>query len=405
MTTRLLTKTCLALAGWLLLLLLLLSAATTRTAMAHPVTQGALEITLLPEAVVVQARVANEEAFVAEAFGAQAPSNEPQEVRRRHGAYLCEHLRIEADGVALTGTVEAITPPESATPESMIGYRLRYPLPTGAGTNARVFALRQNVLNEFLFAPGNPWEATYIVRVVAAGHLWREGLLLTRREPLELRLDSVGSEQAGAAAATPLDRFALASAFLKHGIVHILTGYDHLLFVTGLVLAAATLWELFKVVLAFTVAHSITLTLAALDLVRVPERVVEPMIAASIVIVALQNVLAPRRSHGRARLAVAFGFGLFHGLGYAGGLLEAMQGMNTTTISLAIVSFSVGVEIGHQIVVIPLFVVLRAFRRRDGAATAAGKAAPAPLHQALRVASCAVAACGLVYFIAALRGF
>jgi hypothetical protein len=70
---------------------------------------------------------------------------------------------------------------------------------------------------------------------------------------------------------------------LLHGIQHILTGYDHLLFLCALVLGAASLWDLFKIVTAFTIAHSITLTLATFGLAHLPEQVVEPMIAASIV--------------------------------------------------------------------------------------------------------------------------
>ena len=95
-------------------------------------------------------------------------------------------------------------------------------------------------------------------------------------------LDTTGSES-------------LFKAFFYQGIRHILTGYDHLLFVTALVLAATTLWDLIKVVSAFTLAHTITLTLAAMNLIHLPERVVEPLIAASIVFVAIQNVFWPRK--------------------------------------------------------------------------------------------------------------
>jgi hypothetical protein len=110
----------------------------------------------------------------------------------------------------------------------------------------------------------------------------------------------------------------LFKAFFYHGVRHILTGYDHLLFIGALVLAANTFWELVKVVTAFTLAHTITLTLAAFDLVHLPQQVIEPLISASIVFVALQNVFWPGRTTGWSRLGVAFFFGLFHGLGFAG---------------------------------------------------------------------------------------
>ena len=124
--------------------------------------------------------------------------------------------------------------------------------------------------------------------------------------------------------------------YAGHGIEHILTGYDHLLFVTALVLAATRLWDLIKVVTAFTLAHSLTLTLSVLNIVTLSDRIVEPMIAASIVFVAVQNIFWPERSTGWARLAVAFGFGLFHGLGFAGGLKDAMSEMPSIALWLAL---------------------------------------------------------------------
>lgn len=115
------------------------------------------------------------------------------------------------------------------------------------------------------------------------------------------------------------DEMSIVGTYFWHGIRHILTGYDHLLFIAALVLGAATLWDLVKVVTAFTVAHSITLTLAAMNLVHLPDWVVEPLISASIFFVALQNIVWPEQSRGGTRLTVAFFFGLFHGFGFAGG--------------------------------------------------------------------------------------
>ena len=119
----------------------------------------------------------------------------------------------------------------------------------------------------------------------------------------------------------------LFKAFFYHGMHHILTGYDHLLFISALVLAASTFWDLIKVVTAFTIAHTITLSLAVFNVVSLPQWVVEPLISASIVFVALQNVFWPSRAKDRSRLGAAFFFRLFHGLGFAGGLLEAMREM------------------------------------------------------------------------------
>jgi hydrogenase/urease accessory protein HupE len=157
----------------------------------------------------------------------------------------------------------------------------------------------------------------------------------------------------------------LADQFLRFGVEHILTGYDHLLFVAALVLATLTLWDLIKIVTAFTLAHTLTLFLATFNLVRLSSMIVEPMIAASIVFVAVQNIFWPKLSRGRSRLLIAFSFGLFHGLGFAGGLLEAMQGMTLQSVWVALLSFSLGVELGHQIVVLPLFIFLFLVRRKQ----------------------------------------
>ena len=182
--------------------------------------------------------------------------------------------------------------------------------------------------------------------------------------------------------------------YLRHGVLHILTGYDHLLFVGALVLATLSFWEMFKVVAAFTLAHTATLALSVFDVFRLPPWIVEPAIAASIVFVALENVVRPARAHSRARLAVAFGFGLVHGLGFAGGLLDAMAGLPATGIWVALAAFSLGVEIGHQAVVLPLFGMLALGRRK----LRVGIRAPA-----LRYGSAAISVCGAYYLFVSLH--
>jgi hydrogenase/urease accessory protein HupE len=193
---------------------------------------------------------------------------------------------------------------------------------------------------------------------------------------------------------------AVMETYFCHGVHHILTGYDHLLFVSILALAAKTLWDLVKVVSVFTLAHSITLTLAALNLVHLPGWVVEPVIAASIVFVALQNLFWPASSRGRARLAAAFFFGLFHGMGFAGGLLDLMQNLPRETVVLAILGFSVGVEAGHQMVLLPLFAFLTAARqtRRD----ATERARLSMMVQ--QIGSAAVLLAGIYYVCLTLAG-
>jgi hydrogenase/urease accessory protein HupE len=192
----------------------------------------------------------------------------------------------------------------------------------------------------------------------------------------------------------------LFKAFFYHGVHHILTGYDHLLFVTALVLAATTLWELVKVVSAFTIAHTLTLTLAALNLVHVSGRIVEPLIAGSIVFVAVQNVFWPRGSKGWSRIGAAFLFGLFHGLGFAGGLLEAMREMPSGTMFVAILAFSVGVEAGHQLVVLPSFGVLKGVRAMQQDVVVRTRVS----MMVQRVGSAGISVAGAYYLCVALLG-
>jgi HupE / UreJ protein len=173
-----------------------------------------------------------------------------------------------------------------------------------------------------------------------------------------------------------------------------------LLLVSALVLAAATLWDVVKVVTAFTLAHTITLTLAALNLVHLPEGVVEPLISASIVFVAVQNTFWPTQARGWSRLAVAFFFGLFHGLGFAGGLLDAMREMEGATMTLALLAFSLGVEVGHQMVVLPLFALLKAARHTQADAVMRKR-----LSMGLqRVGSAVISVAGVYYLCLALNG-
>jgi hydrogenase/urease accessory protein HupE len=136
--------------------------------------------------------------------------------------------------------------------------------------------------------------------------------------------------------------------FLSLGVKHILTGYDHLLFLLGLLVVARSFVSALNVVTSFTIAHSITLAVATLHLVQIPSRIVEPLIAASIVFVGIENLL--RDDIPTARRMVAFGFGLIHGFGFASALREAGIGSGTGGILLPLFSFNLGVELGQIMV-------------------------------------------------------
>lgn len=164
--------------------------------------------------------------------------------------------------------------------------------------------------------------------------------------------------------------------YLVEGVWHIWIGFDHILFLVSLLLPAVFVWraarwapvgrfaeaalDVLKIVTSFTVAHSITLSLATLGLVTLPSRLVEATIAASVVLAALNNVFPV--VHGR-RWAVAFGFGLIHGFGFASVLADL--GLPQGALVLALLGFNVGVELG-QLAIVAVFLPLAFALRRTG---------------------------------------
>jgi hydrogenase/urease accessory protein HupE len=161
--------------------------------------------------------------------------------------------------------------------------------------------------------------------------------------------------------------WAAAGKFLRLGIEHIFTGYDHIAFLIGLLLLGGTFKELVQIVTAFTAAHSITLALATLSIVTPTPRVIEPLIAASIVYVAAENLWALRRgtraSTLRHRWMLTFAFGLVHGFGFASVLRELH--LPRSSVAAALVTFNLGVEVGQVCIValaVPLLALLRNWR-------------------------------------------
>ena len=134
--------------------------------------------------------------------------------------------------------------------------------------------------------------------------------------------------------------------YLVTGIEHIFLGYDHIAFLVAVVLWARRLVPVIKIVTAFTVAHSITLSLATLNVIVIPSTIVEPAIAASIVYVAMENFFT--RNIDR-RWRITFAFGLVHGFGFAGALRE--MGLPANAVAPALAAFNIGVEIGQVAIV------------------------------------------------------
>jgi hydrogenase/urease accessory protein HupE len=150
--------------------------------------------------------------------------------------------------------------------------------------------------------------------------------------------------------AAPPSLLQVIGRYIEAGIAHIFLGYDHIAFLAAIVLWSRRPWPVVKVVTAFTIAHSITLSLAALDIVRIPSSIIEPAIAASIVYVAAENFLS-RDIDKRWR--DTFCFGLIHGFGFASALQEF--GLPRSALVPALASFNLGVEIG-QIAIVSLVV-------------------------------------------------
>lgn len=148
--------------------------------------------------------------------------------------------------------------------------------------------------------------------------------------------------------------------FLKIGINHILSGYDHILFLLGLLIVTKQFKNLLKVITSFTLAHSITLTIAALGIFLLPSRITESMIALSIAYVAFENI--KKRGHIEKRWIIAFIFGLVHGFGFSTALRET--GLPKDNLIYSLLSFNSGVELGQLLIIAVLFPVLLFIRKQ-----------------------------------------
>jgi len=153
------------------------------------------------------------------------------------------------------------------------------------------------------------------------------------------------------------------SQFLMLGIEHILQGYDHLLFLLALLIVSRDWFSSLKIITFFTIAHSITLAVATLNLVQVPSRFVEPLIAVSIVYVGVENIV--RRGEPRGRWLLTFAFGLIHGFGFASVLRDMGVGAREAGLAMPLFSFNLGVEVGQIIVAAVALPLIWQLRKQD----------------------------------------
>ena len=170
----------------------------------------------------------------------------------------------------------------------------------------------------------------------------------------------------------------LARTYVNYGIDHILLGADHLLFVLGLIWIVGGGWRLVKTITAFTIGHSASLAAAAFGLIGVPERPLNAAIALSIVFVGVEIIKQQRGEAGltaRYPWAVAFTFGLVHGIGFASAL--AGLGLERRLLPAALLFFNIGVEIGQLAFVLLVLALIWAHRRLDAVLPRWGDALPA----------------------------
>jgi hydrogenase/urease accessory protein HupE len=262
----------------------------------------------------------------------------PDVVRQRTTAMtalLAPRFTLATDGRVLAPTWTSS--PEILAGRQSLRFELRYDVPTRPGT-------LQITASMF---PYDPNHQTFVN--VYEGEALTQAIL-DRGRP---RFEYFAGTRQGVAA--------VIRRFVPSGIHHILIGPDHLLFLVGLLLLGGTLRQLLIVVTAFTVAHSITLSLAALNIVTPPARVIEPAIALSIVYVGADNLLA--RGGRDVRAWIAFAFGFIHGFGFANVLRE--MDLPARALGWSLFSFNFGVEIGQLVVVVAVASLLAAVRARS----------------------------------------
>jgi hydrogenase/urease accessory protein HupE len=260
------------------------------------------------------------------------------------GAYLARGLTVRLDGAVVPAEIAGLEPryetgAGAAPALQRVAVQLRFAAPQDLGVlQARV---------AFFSELTSQHRALVTVR-------WGEQLQeLVRLGPADVEVARWKP------APGPL---AIAGDYLLWGVEHILIGYDHIAFLLALLLVARSGRQVLVIVTAFTAAHSLTLLLAALDLLRVPARLTEAAIALSIVYVAVENLLVRVTRH-RGVLTAAFG--LVHGLGFAGVLQERLTDLSGAALVLPVLSFNVGVELGQLAIVALVFPLLRWLRRED----------------------------------------
>ena len=321
-----------------LLLCLCLTVATAAPALAHPAPFSYLDVRVAGADIDVT--VAVHEFDVAYEFKIADASRvlDPAEVGRYSPALVAllqDRLQVWVDGTRLAGQWSAAAPVAN---RQAIQLKVRF----------RSAAPPPSILVAARMFPYDPVHQTF-VNVYERDEVVLQAILDRTREQVTFY---PGTRQG---------TFAVIKRFAASGVHHILIGPDHLLFLVGLLLLGGTLRRLVLVVSAFTVAHSITLSLAVLRFVSPPTWLVEPAIALSIVYVGADNLTV--RGGRDVRPWIAFAFGLIHGFGFAN-VLREME-LPARALGWSLLSFNLGVEIGQVGVVVIVASLLSAVRSRS----------------------------------------
>lgn len=296
------------------------------------------------------------------------------ELENRVGPLIADAIngvRVAFDGRPVTPRVALVLPERGAAgvpdaPELTL--RLTGDIPGGAKTFTWQNAVK---LGSYMLAIRTEGDE-------AASRQWIEGP--AESEPFTLKSEIV-----------PMTRRQVIETYLKLGFTHILPkGTDHILFVLGIFLLSVRLKPILMQVTAFTIAHTITLALTIYGVVSLSPRIVEPMIALSIVYVAVENVVSPKLSPWR--VALVFCFGLLHGMGFAGVLSQL--GLPRSEFLTALLCFNAGVELG-QLTVISLAFLLIGLPFRNK---------PWYRQRIVIPGSIVIAAIGLFWFVQRVRG-
>ena len=275
-------------------------------------------------------------------------------------AYVAEHFLVGNDGAACTGGPQGAAHFDARTDKVFLAVVYRCGRPLGVLTLATtLFDEDQGTPHQILgvFRHQRAQENYLLTRgssqaIIDTAHLAQVAPAEAAR-PGQVRLVTPppgafdGERPAPRLATAPIGRGF--TAFIWQGVLHILGGLDHVLFVIALVSVVTSWRQLAQVITSFTLAHSMTLALGALDLVHIPSRVVEPLIAASIIYVAVENAV---RQQPQARVLITFAFGLMHGFGFSSVLRDL--GLQSGNLVPSLLGFNLGVEAGQLLIVAPL---------------------------------------------------